>query len=243
MPRGEGTLERPDKSFRRRNAEMPRPWSNDRQSETWKALSSPSLPSCPRRWEQQSKEVVGIKHLCLGPRKLSAWNWTSHLNELLPGLRVSLLGAPPLHWTPGEKWPGPRSHYSLRTCLFQLGPSETLWGWSPLSLNTGSRKPHPSALLLTKQPQKANRPMSFPPDVAMLPSQRTWAFFQMGRSDLEMTSGQGLLAWGVWGTARLWPLIALLSIVIAGSMKCWQGQRKKLKIQWMENMLLFKPKP
>lgn len=62
--------------------------------------------------------------------------------------------------------------------------------------------------------------MSFPPDVAMLPSQRTWAFFQMGRSDLEMTSGQGLLARGGWGTAGLWPVIALLSIVIAASMKC-----------------------
>lgn len=102
MPRGEGTLERPDKSFRRRNAETPCPWSNDRQWETWKALSSPSLPSCPHCQEQQSKEVVGKKHLCLGPQKLSAWNWTCDLNELLPGLCVSPLGAPPLHEHPNR---------------------------------------------------------------------------------------------------------------------------------------------
>lgn len=198
MPRGEGTLERPDKSFRRRNAEMPRPWSNDRQSETWKALSSPSLPSCPHCREQQSKGVVGIKHLCLGPRKLSAWNWTSCCQGCVSAHWELLLSIehPKRKGLDYVRTTAPPSARRARTRLFHPGSWETLWAPGhhlPTlgvrgrgSVNTGSRKLRPAALLLTEETHKANKDLhdhvispryssaSFPKDLCFLSGGETW---------------------------------------------------------------------
>lgn len=149
------------------------------------------LPHPPCQ-EQQSKEAVGIKHLCLGPRELSAWNWTFDLNSLLPGLCVSQMRAPPLCWTSKKKWPVLGSDYrdalSARVCSAQ-------WPEEVGRVSPCVYRGQPHLFSSNKTAQKANRTdmtMSDPQDVVVLPFQRSFAFFRLLRPD------SGLVVTMVW---------------------------------------------
>lgn len=121
--------------------------------------------------------------------KLNFWSELS----CCQGCAVSPWGAPPLRQTPKEKWPILHSYYCDALCLLgtYLFQPET-WGphlpalcvQSLGSVNPAARKQASplSSLLLMKHSLEAHRTymmVSDPQGEAVLPSERTFAFFQL----------------------------------------------------------------
>lgn len=138
--------------------------------------------------------------------KLNFWSERS----CCQGCAVSPWGAPPLRQTPEEERPILRSYYcdavcSLGTCLFH---PET---WGPHlparcvpsldSVNLAARKqasPLSSLLLMKHSPEALRTYMtvSDPRGVAVLPSERTFAFFLLK----TWLWAQWLVVMGYWGS-------------------------------------------